>query len=142
MNDRDAPFRSTGCEPLEPRRMLSSPTTIAGMVISFVITDGADPFDASGGFTVTTAGHEANYQLVGSGGVEDSFGTFTYTRTGADAGSISFHDSSVGFGFSSNYTFANDLSGSYRFDGGGGSRKVPSRSPATPSRSGSSPTTP
>lgn len=109
-----------GIEALEPRRLLSSPTTVAGMVISCQITDGADPFGDSGSFTVTLSAHEGNYQLIGDANVGDSTGTFTYAKSGANTGSISLYDSALGFNFSGTYTYGTDISGTYRFDGGGG----------------------
>jgi hypothetical protein len=94
---------TTWVERLERRDLLSgghrvkdfAPASLAGDVVKCKVKHGAGLFAARGKYSLilTPAG---TYQLLGGPGVLDSFGTWTYTKTGNLTGSAVFDDSNLG----------------------------------------------
>src|SRR5437764_1481581 len=103
-------------EPLERRDLFSghhkdyAPITLDGDVVKCTVKHGAGLFATHGKFALilTAAG---TYQLLGGKGVADSFGTWTYAKTGNLTGSAAFADSNLGIVTTDALTFKSARSG-------------------------------
>ena len=74
----------------------SAPASIAGKSIYCTVVDGLYPFANSGTFTFVTAASGNSYTLLGSGGVGNSSGTYSYTTVNRSTGKIQLTDSITG----------------------------------------------
>jgi len=91
-----------------------APASIAGRTFEVTITSGTPPvFASQGSYRFLPSGIDQSYVVVRiSGDTANSFGAYTYSKTGAASATLSFTDSSVGVGFSAAVTFTSANSGS------------------------------
>lgn len=100
-----------------------APTSISGRVIRGSIASGNGVFASSGSFEISTS--SSTYSLRGlSPGVGDSFGLFSYQRTGPNTAEIRLQDSELGsvLSYVLTYTSPNNASYFVASDFGGTSR--------------------
>src|SRR5207248_182090 len=72
-----------------------APLSLAGELVRGTIKHGAGDFASRGKFTTIFTAN-GTYQLLGGPGVLDSYGTWTYVKTGNRTGSAVFDDSLLG----------------------------------------------
>lgn len=93
-----------------------SPVSIAGSTITVTITGGEEPFSTSGSYRILPAATGNTYSIDAlSGDVEDSNGTYTYTKNSDHTGIITFIDSDIGTGLSSELSFDTSTTASVYF---------------------------
>jgi len=75
-----------------------APENLQGTVLTITVTSGSGLFAASGIYRFEPSITGNTYQIIGIVDVANSSGTYTYIKTGANTGEISFVDSAVGVG--------------------------------------------
>lgn len=90
----------------------TSPTSLAGYIVTVNITSGALPFASSGSYQFLPASSGTTYSIVGGPGVSSGSGTYSYTRNSTTTGYLSYNDSVLGSGFTSQLSFDSPTSGS------------------------------
>jgi hypothetical protein len=88
-----------------------APSTIAGDAILAHVTSGSGLLAATGYYLLLPSNSGGTYQLIGSGNISDSSGTYSYAGSNA-VGTITFFDSIVGPG-TDTLTLQPDLSGQF-----------------------------
>ena len=77
-----------------------APVSIAGKTITHTITTATPPFSPAGGFVVQFGGTpgltSGNFNSVGSGGVTNTTGTYTYVATSGNTATLVLQDSALG----------------------------------------------
>ena len=90
-----------------------APDSIAGRGIVATVSSGTGAFASSGKFLFLPH-PDGTYEVFNSGSVvADNSGTYTYTRTGANTGTLTFIDSILGVSFSNSLVLKNARGGSY-----------------------------
>jgi len=91
-----------------------APDSISGRAVEMTITAGTAPFATYGIYRFQASATDNTYGVVGlSGGVDSSYGTFGYTKTGAASGRVNYDDVKLGSGFIASLTFNSQTTGSY-----------------------------
>src|ERR1700733_3285038 len=77
-----------------------SPSSISGVAVTMTITSGSYPFSSSGSFRFLASATDNTFGSVAiSGPVGDTYGTFTYGKTGANTATVNYDDAILGNGF-------------------------------------------
>jgi hypothetical protein len=98
-------------------------SSIAGRTIQLTITSGSFPYATTGGFRFLPSALDSQYAIVPTSvTVGPGYGTYSYAKTGASTGSISFNDAETGPGTVA-CVFTSASSGTYTLTGSfGGSQ--------------------
>lgn len=96
-----------------------APASLYGGVMDGVVSSGSAPFSQTGSFTIRFF-ENGTYALEGHGDVADSFGVFTYTRTGLNTARMTATDSDVGGTITGNLTFSSPTLAKFTWRLGGG----------------------
>jgi hypothetical protein len=99
-----------------------APEALTGATFNASVTDGSNPFDSTGKFTITFGSDNTQYILFGSEPITSSSGTFTYTRLTSTTGEIDMIDSVYG-NFTATLTFSSTSKCTFDFQGGGGDQQ-------------------
>jgi hypothetical protein len=84
------PGGSSGNSNPPPQNNTTAPDSLANRTLNVSVSGGTAPFSSGGSYVLTPAGDgtSGSYQLMGSGGVQSNTGTYTYTKTGDNTGSL------------------------------------------------------
>ncbi len=95
----------------------NAPASVAGRSITHTITSGSDPLPATGSYVLQLQGNDGdtsgNYTITGSGGVPDGFGSYTYTMTAANTGTLVLVDQTSNQEVDTNLAFGTPNSGTF-----------------------------
>jgi alpha-tubulin suppressor-like RCC1 family protein len=89
----------------------TAPVSMGGLNMTVTITSGAQPFATNGNYQFLPTLSGNTYSIVGRSGVADSSGSYSYIQNSPMTGIISFTDSKIGSGFSSQLSFDSETSG-------------------------------
>ncbi len=93
--------------------MAQAPDSVAGKTIELTISSGDGPFASRGAYRFLPSALDNHYVVVPlSGDVEESYGTYSYSKTSSTRARLSFVDSAVGT-LQAECTFTSSTSGSY-----------------------------
>ncbi len=91
-----------------------SPSSISGQAVTLTIASGSSPFATSGSYRFLPSATNNTYGVVAlSPTVSNSYGTFTYTKTGTTSATIDYNDVLLGNGFVASLTFNTSTTGTY-----------------------------
>ena len=104
----------------------NAPTSIAGKAISHNITSGTAPLPSSGSFVLHAQGAAGDttgpYTITGTGSITNSSGTYSYSQTDANTGTLHLDDSALGT-VDETLTFTTPRSGTYQSSSGSGGQQ-------------------
>ena len=90
----------------------ASPTSIAGTSVTVTITSGEFPFGEDGSYRFVAAASGDTYDIIAlSGDLANSSKTYSYSQNSAYTGIITFSDSVIGQGLSSQLSFDSPTTG-------------------------------
>ena len=96
-------------------------TAIAGKSAIVVISEGTSPLASIGGYRIAFSATTTAYTITPlSSNLTSSSGTYVYTKTGANTGSIAINDAGVGVATSQSLIFTSGSTASYSITAGGG----------------------
>lgn len=99
---------------VSPSMMAQAPSSVAGRAAEMTITGGNAPFASYGSFRLLMSATDNTYGLVAtSGDVLSSYGTASYSKTGANSAVATFSDSVVGSGLTASFTFTSASTGTF-----------------------------
>ena len=94
--------------------LAQSPSSIAGRAVVLTVNNGSYPFATSGSFRFLASATDDTFVSIGiSGAIEDTFGTFSYSKNGANNATVTYSDINLGSGFTASLNFSSATSGTY-----------------------------
>jgi hypothetical protein len=90
-----------------------APDNVIAQIFDVTVTSGVKPFAPIGAYTLTTSLAGSTYEVKGIAGVDNSSGTYVYTRIQGSTAALSLTDSLAGPGIRAQVFFNSDNSGTF-----------------------------
>jgi len=99
-----------------------APVSLAGSFYTINVQSGAAPFVSSGKYRLFLSTLGSNYVVLGNAGTGFSSGTYVYSRTATNTGSVTFTDFQSGPAVSLQLAFSDSATGTAAFSAGAGNQ--------------------
>lgn len=100
-----------------------APSSVAESTMYASVISGSGFYAEQGNFILITEQFGNRYTIYGGPGVEGTFGTYSYSRTGPNTAQIVLADSALGIQFSQSIEFTSPSTGTYRISDGYGTQR-------------------